>query len=81
MIPNSVWNIHAQVVAATMPGMTHGISVIERTIARPAKLWLRRIAVATPNTTWKTIEPATHQIVLMKAWVVTRGRSTAAKFL
>ena len=37
MMPNSVWNIHAQVVAATMPGMTQGMTVSERTIARPAE--------------------------------------------
>ncbi len=34
MIPNSVWNIHAQVVAATMPGMTQGMSVTERADGR-----------------------------------------------
>ena len=30
MIPKSVWNIHAQVVATTIPGTTQGISVTER---------------------------------------------------
>ncbi len=36
----------------------------ERSSALPKKVWLSRIAVATPSTTWKTIEPVTHQIVL-----------------
>ena len=80
MIPNSVWNIHAQVVAATMPGITQGMSVTERTSARPAKFWLSRIAVATPSTTWKKIEPLTQKSVFQRACVVTRGRSTSAKF-
>ncbi len=38
MMPNSVWNIHAQVVAATMPGHgTHGQQRQERTTERPQK--------------------------------------------
>ena len=53
---------------------------MERTSARPAKFWLSRIAAATPSTTWKTMEPPTHQRVFQKACVVTRGRSTSEKF-
>ena len=44
MIPNSVWNIHAQVVAATMPGTTHGISASERTNAAAAEFLVQQDA-------------------------------------
>ncbi len=80
MIPNSVWNIQAQVVAATMPGTTQGIRVIARSAPRPRKLWLSRIAVAVPSSTWKTIEPPTHQSVFQKACGVARAASTVWKF-
>src|SRR5918993_627993 len=39
MMPNSVWNIHAKVVAATIPGTIQGMSVTERTKPRPRKVW------------------------------------------
>ena len=55
----AVWNIHAQVVAATMPGMTQGMTVSERTRARPRKRWLRRTPASVPSTICSTIETPT----------------------
>ena len=43
--------LHAQVVAATIPGITQGMSVMDRASARPTKFWLSRIAAATPSST------------------------------
>ena len=59
MIPNSVWNIQAQVVAATMPGMTQGMTASARTTARPRNFWLSRMPTSVPSPIWKTIETPT----------------------
>ena len=58
-MPKSPWYIHAQVVAATAPGITHGIRVMLRTTALPANSWSRAMPTAVPSRIWKTTDPAT----------------------
>ena len=66
MIPNSVWNIHAQVVAATIPGITQGMSVMERATASGTTLTFH-YRLDTDETAFAGGRPALERILRRQA--------------
>ena len=59
MMPKSPWYIHAHVVAATMPGTTHGTRMMLRTSPRSRIGWSSAMPTDVPSRSWSRTEPPT----------------------